>query len=68
MTFEQALPLIRKGKYIKREKWLDCYAFTWGRKNDWCCSGFLTISGCAGNDLKDEDIMANDWIEIIKKG
>ena len=40
MRFEEVLPEIRKGKYIKRAKWLDSYAFTWGRKIDWCESGF----------------------------
>ena len=34
MKFEEVLPEIRKGKYIKRAKWLDSYAFTWGRKID----------------------------------
>lgn len=62
MKFEQALlEGVRKYKYIKRAKWLDSYAFTWGRKPDWCESGFITKSGCCSKALSDTDIMAEDW-------
>ena len=63
--FEEVLPEIRKRKYVKRAKWLDSYAFTWGRKIDWCESGFLAKSGCSGKQLTEEDIMANEWEVVI---